>query len=251
MEWITSHRGTLTFGGGVLLPLGMAALMVPFRDSFADAAAALVLIAVVAVVAIAGTRTAGYVAAASAALWFDFFLTRPYEQLTITHSQDIEITVSLLIVGVIVTELAARSRRHLETAEEESDYVELLYQLSEFASSGATSDQLISRVSMHLTDLLGLRDCSFETGTALKPMLMLSHDGRVHLGRVDWPGEQWGLPGRQVALDVYASGQVVGRFLMTPTTAKPVSLRSRLVAVALADQVGPHLIPRLHVAGFG
>lgn len=129
MEWIASHRGPLAFGGGVLLPLGMAALMVPFRDSFADAAAALVLIAVVAVVAIAGTRVAGYVAAASAALWFDFFLTRPYEQLTITHSQDIEITVSLLIVGVIVTELAARSRRHLATAEEESDYVELFYQL--------------------------------------------------------------------------------------------------------------------------
>ena len=251
MEWIASHRGPLAFGGGVLLPLGIAALMVPFRDSFADAAAALVLIAVVAVVAIAGTRVAGYVAAASAALWFDFFLTRPYEQLTITHSQDIEITVSLLIVGVIVTELAARSRRHLATAEEESDYVELFYQLSEFAASGATFDQLVTRVSKHLADLLELRACSFETGTPSKALLTLSHDGRVHLGRADWPVEQWGLPGRQLALEVYAAGRVVGRFLMTPTTAKPVSLRRVLVAVALADQVGPRLTPRLQVAGFG
>jgi hypothetical protein len=251
MGWITSHRGLLAFGGGVFLPLGMAALMVPFRDSFADAAAALVLIAVVAAVAVGGTRFAGYVAAASAALWFDFFLTRPYEQLTITHSQDIEITVSLLIVGVIVTELAARSRRHLATADEESDYVELLYRLSEFASSGATFDQIVARVSNHLTELLGLRDCRFEAGTPAKPMLTLSHDGRVHLGRVEWPGERWGLPGRQMALEVYDSGRVVGRFLMTPTTAHPVSLRRRLVAVALAGQVGPHLHPRLHVAGFG
>ncbi len=74
-------------------PLGVAGLLVPFRATFTDAAAAL-----------------GFIAAVSACLWFDFFLTRTYERLVITGRPDIEIAVSLLVVGVVVTELAARSR---------------------------------------------------------------------------------------------------------------------------------------------
>jgi K+-sensing histidine kinase KdpD len=245
MDSIKWNREPFATGMGFLLPLGAAALMVPFRDSFADAAASLVLIAVVAVVAIAGTRLAGYVAAASAALWFDFFLTRPYEQIAITHRQDIEIAVSLFVVGVLVTELAARSRRNFEVGKEESDYVSLLYEVSELASSGASFDDVVSGVSAHLVNLLHLRDCTFQSGPLFEPMTAIDHDGSVHLGWVNWPVQQWGLPGRQIALLVYSAGRVVGRFVLTPTTAEPVSLRRRLVAVALADQVGSSMTPRL------
>ena len=219
MEWLRSHRGWLTVAGGFALPLVLAAVLVPVRDSFADAAAALVLVAGVALVATTGSRAGGYVAAASAALWFDFFLTRPYEQLTITHRQDIEIAVSLLVVGIVVTEMAAQ--------------------------------QLVAEVSKHLVELLHLRDCRFESGASFTPMLSLSHDGVVHSGRFDFPVERWGLPGRQLELRVCSRGRVVGRFLMSPTTGVPVSVRRRLVAVALADQVGSHTTLRLRVAGSG
>ena len=251
MTWAGRHRGLVSWAGGALLPLAVAALLVPVRDSFADAAAALVLIAAVALVAIAGTRTAGYVAAASAGLWFDFFLTRPYERLTITHRPDIEITVSLFVVGVLVTEMAARGRHHLAVAAEEADYVGVLYEISEYMSAGATFDELVSRVSDHLVRLLHLQDCNFEVGSSLKPMLTMSHDGSITLGQVKWPISRWGLPGSQLGLAVHSGGRVMGRFIMTPTATQPISIRPRLVAVALADQVGSHMAPRLKVAGSG
>jgi K+-sensing histidine kinase KdpD len=42
----------------------------------------------------------------SAALWFDFFLTQPCEQFSITRRTDIETAVLLLVIGVAVTEIA-------------------------------------------------------------------------------------------------------------------------------------------------
>jgi K+-sensing histidine kinase KdpD len=38
----------------------------------------------------------------SVAVWFDFFLTQPYERFTITRRTDIETTVLLLVIGVAV-----------------------------------------------------------------------------------------------------------------------------------------------------
>ena len=245
MEWIKGHRESLGVGAGFLLPLAVAALMVPFRASFADAAAALVLVAVVAVVATAGTRTGGYVAALSACLWFDFFLTRPYEQLAITHRPDIEIAVSLLVVGVVVTELASRSRHHHAVAGEEADYVNVIYQVSELASTGAEVEELVSRVSAELVRLLQLRGCRFERGSAFERTTVIDHDGQVLLAGCFWAVDALGLPGRQIALIVYGRGRIVGRFVLTPTPGQPVSLQARVVAVALADLVGSLVVPRL------
>ena len=245
MEWIMRHRESLGVGAGFLLPLAVAALMVPFRASFADAAAALVLVAVVALVATVGTRSGGYVAALSACLWFDFFLTRPYEQLAITHRPDIEIAVSLLVVGIVVTELASRSRHHHAVAGEEADNVTVIYQVSELAASGSGVEEVISRVSAELVRLLQLRGCRFERGSAFERMTVIEHDGRVLLAGGYWAVDEIGLPGRQIALIVYGRGRIVGRFVLAPTPGQPVSLQARLVAAALADQVGSVLAPRL------
>ena len=82
-------------------------------------------------------------ASLSAALWFDFFLTRPYEQLVIDHRADIEITVSLLVVGVVITELAARSRAYHQRSRLEASYVGRIYRVSELVAGGAGSTRLL------------------------------------------------------------------------------------------------------------
>jgi K+-sensing histidine kinase KdpD len=92
-------------------PLALTAILVPFRHSFPNTDAALALILVVVAVAANGYRLAGYLAALSAAVWFDFFLTRPYEHFSITRRADIETTVLLLVIGAAVTELAVWGRR--------------------------------------------------------------------------------------------------------------------------------------------
>ncbi len=75
-------------------------------------------------VAAPGHRAAGVLAAASAAVWFDFFLTVPYERFSITRRADIETTVLLLAIGVAVTEIAVRGRRLQAVAARRAGYLD-------------------------------------------------------------------------------------------------------------------------------
>ncbi len=113
-EWLSRDR--LAVVAGLLGPLALAAILVPFRAHFPNTDAALAMLLVVVAVAANGNRLAGYLAAVSTAVWFDFFLTRPYEQFTINRQTDIETTVLLLVIGVAVTELAVWGRRQQTAA---------------------------------------------------------------------------------------------------------------------------------------
>lgn len=248
MERIRPHKDKIALVAAVVLPLAMAAILVPFRSSFANTASALILVAVVVGVTTLGNRVSGFVATVSATVWFDFFLTRPYEKLAITHRPDIETAVSLFVVGIIVTELAARNRHHHATAAEEADFVGLIHDVSELATSGASSGEVIGRVQNELIILLHLRTCRYEAGSADRPMMRLEHDGRVFLGGRVWGVHRVGLPGPEIELVVQSQGRTMGRFVMTPTPGYEVSLERRVVAVAIADQVGPSLRSHLRLA---
>jgi K+-sensing histidine kinase KdpD len=102
--WLSRDRVAVLIA--LLAPLAVSAVLVPFRGSFANTDAALLLVLVVVAVAANGYRLAGVLGALSAAVWYDFFLTRPYERFTITNRADVETSVLLLVVGVGVTELA-------------------------------------------------------------------------------------------------------------------------------------------------
>ena len=79
-------------------------------------------------------------------------------------------------------------------------------------------------------------------------MARLDHDGNViHVGMV-WGAHNMGLPSPAVDLLVQARGQVLGRFVLRPTPGYPVSFHRRVVAVAIADQVGAALRPQLRSA---
>jgi K+-sensing histidine kinase KdpD len=108
-DWLTRDR--LAALAGLLVPLVLAAVLVPFRGSFPNTDAALAMLLVVVAVAANGNRLAGYLAAVSTAVWFDFFLTEPYERFAIAYRTDIETTVLLLVIGAAVTEIAVFGRR--------------------------------------------------------------------------------------------------------------------------------------------
>jgi len=245
MDRIRLHRDQIALVGGVVLPLGVAAILVPFRSSFAGTASALILVAVIVAVAALGNRASGFVATISATVWFDFFLTRPYEKLAITHRPDIETAVSLFVVGMIVTELAARNRHHHATAAEEADFVGLLYSVSELAASGAPAQEVLERVRSEVVTLLHLRSCRYKAGPAERTRLRLEHNGHVLLGGRVWGVERMGLPGPEIELLVQNRGQTLGRFILTPTPGQPVSFERRVVAAAIADQAGAALRPHL------
>ncbi len=245
MGAIRRHRNAVAEVAALVLPLGVAAALVPFRSSFANTASALVLVAAVVGVAVIGNRTAGFLATVSSTLWFDFFLTRPYERLAITHRPDIETAVSLFVVGIVVTELAARSRHHQEVANQESDYIGLIYSISELASSGAPALEVIERVRTELIGLLHLRSCRYEPGLPERPRMRLERNGHVIIGSKVWGVHEMGLPGPELELVVQARGHTLGRFVLKPTPGLPVSFQRRVVAVAITDQVGAALRPQL------
>jgi Domain of unknown function (DUF4118) len=248
MDRIRQHRAAIVNLAALVLPLAVAAVLVPVRSSFADTAAALVLVAVIVAVAVVGNRTAGFLATVSATVSFDFFLTRPYERLAITHRADIQTAVSLFVVGMIVTELAARNRKHQASAVEESDYVGLIYRLSELAASGAAVDEVIERVRHELIDVLVLRGCRYEPGVGPSHGMRLQHDGTVIIGDVSWAVDSLGLPGPDLELLVQRRGLTLGRFVLEPTPGLPVSPQRRMVAVTIADQVAAALTPELRSA---
>ena len=63
-----SRRTVIARVGAILLPVGLAGVLVPFRATFAARAAALLLVAVIVGVAAGGDRVAGYVATVVATL---------------------------------------------------------------------------------------------------------------------------------------------------------------------------------------
>jgi K+-sensing histidine kinase KdpD len=223
---------------GLALPLLFTAILVPFRTSFPNTDAALALMLAVVGVAAAGNRLAGILAAASAAVWFDFFLTRPYERFTITRTADIETTVLILVIGIAVTELAVWGRREHLAATRRAGYLEGINAAAAAVAAGKSSSALIDQVSEQLTHLLSLRACRFEYGVAgLGKPARLERNGQITVGNRAWNTEHDGLPA-ETELLVEAGGILQGRFLFRPEPTSRPALEQRLVANALAEQVG-------------
>ena len=170
-----------------MAPLVLTLILVPFRASFPNTDAALALILVIVAVAAFGSRLAGILAALSAAVWFDFFLTQPYERFSITRSTDIETTVLILLIGVAVTELAVWGRRQQLTATRRAGYLDGINTAAQAVATGSSASLLIEEVSRQLVRLLSLRSCTFERGIAgLGRPARLRSDGQVEApGRPD------------------------------------------------------------------
>jgi K+-sensing histidine kinase KdpD len=239
--WLSRDR--LAVVAALAAPLLLTVIVVPFRGSFPNTDAALALILVVVAVAANGYRLAGYLAAVSAAVWFDFFLTRPYEQFAITRRTDIETTVLLLVIGVAVTEIAVWGRRQHTAASRRAGYLDGIGAAARAVAAGESPGELTDQVSGRLTELLSLRACKFEYGKAGlgKPARLLS-DGQVVTEHRTWDVPVEGLPtATDIELLVENAGVLQGRFLMRAKPDAHPTLEQRLVAIAFAEQVGAAL----------
>jgi K+-sensing histidine kinase KdpD len=236
-------RDRLAVAAGLLAPLALAAILVPFRAHFQNTEAALALVVVIVAVAAAGNRLAGYLAALSAAAWFDFFLTRPYETFDITGRYDIQTTVLLLVIGVAVTELAVWGRREHAAASRRAGYLDGIGATVEAVAAGEGPSELIGEVSGQLIRVLSLRACRWQYGVAgLGHPARLTHHGWVTAGEQTWDVAAAGLPpDTETELLVEHGGLLQGRFLIMPVPGTRPSREQLLVAIALADQVGAAL----------
>src|SRR6476660_7711882 len=127
-------------------PLLVAGLLVPFRDDLASANIVLVFVLVVVCGAAVGTRWSGALTAVVAAMSYDFFFTRPYQSLKIDNANDLETTLLLLAIGLIVAELVAFTRRHRAHAASRGDEIQMLRRTAEQVASGTPSDRVLDTV---------------------------------------------------------------------------------------------------------
>jgi len=235
MTRIVLYRNRLAVAAAALAPVVIAAVLVPFRGTFANTAAALTMVIVITAVAVIGPRLVGIVASASAALWFDFFLTSPYDRFAISHRPDLETTIAIFVVGVLVTELAARSRHHWQEANFAMAHVAMIHGIAVLAADSAPVAEIIGQTTDSLIQLLELRACRFDRALSEPPLAQIESNGDIALVGMRWPTREFGIPGPEAEIVAKWRGRVVGRFVVTPTPGVAVTLEQRIVAVAVVD----------------
>jgi hypothetical protein len=202
---------------------------------------------VVVMMAVLGGRWAGALAAITAALSFDFFLTRPYLTLRMTEQDDIETTIILLVVGVAVGQFADLAHRNRQTSRATRSELDRVRRLANAVSQGENPDDVQALGARELTELLNLDGCAFESGASACALPRLERSGVIE-SRKSHPAVVrrytrggFELPLGGVELPVFHRGRQLGRFILMATPGVGVTLEQRVVALALADQVGAAL----------
>lgn len=234
-------RQLLEVFAAVVVPVGVGAGLAPFRSNISPATAALGMAVAVSLVAALSTRLGGVVAAASAALSFDFFFTKPYGSLSISSAQEIETAILMLVGGLIVGQLSARNRTNKELVVQTNDDFSRIQSIAELMASGATSFEVVAAVGDELTGLLGLRSCRFERSFPDGPAPTIERNGDVSWGRFWWGFRTLGLPGKEVTLVVEHQRRHLGRYVLVAVPGSPVTREQLVAAVTLADQAGAAL----------
>jgi hypothetical protein len=226
---------------GGLGAIGGAAALVGVRGQVSAANVALVLVSFVLLGGLVGGRVAGAASAVIAAMSFDFFHTQPYNSLKIARSDDVQTVVILLIIGVIVGEMGAWARRGRQAMKEDRAEIRRIHRVAESVAQGEPLDDLILSVAAEISGALMLTDCRFDRSPAEPLAAVLGHDGRVVAPHHRHARAGVGLPPDGLQLSVLGRGREVGRLVLMPTPGVSVSRERRLIAVALADQLGQAL----------
>jgi hypothetical protein len=228
-------------------PLATAAALVPFRSQVTNTALALVMVAVVVLVVTPGRRLSALAAGISAGLWFDFFLTRPYESFRIDQSADIQTAVLLLVVAVGVGELAARDRRHRHEGTSGSDGLAAVQAVTELLHDGAPVEVVVDAVGGALVSLLHLESCHFDPSRAPVTIPYIERPGYLSYSPYGWDARREGLPVSPVTLPVRFEQSLLGRFVLEgPFPGFPIEPQRLATAIVLADLAGLALGRRYH-----
>lgn len=218
--------------------IAVAAALVPLRDEVDNTNLALILVLVVTIAAIVGGRGAGSVAAVTSTLAFDFFLTRPFLSVRIDSADDIETVVILLAVGLLVGEVAARGRQSRREREQAAQAILRVHRVADEIAHDATLEDLVGLVKAELVSLLGLVECWIELPPYSWNPPRLERGGTVEASQHLWRGNGFTLPQHGVQLPILERGDEVARLVLLGDPEVPVTLEERVVAVALADQLG-------------
>ncbi|MGS0687218.1 DUF4118 domain-containing protein [Nakamurella sp. GG22] len=239
---LQAHR-SLVVAVAAVLPLAACAILALFHDSIVNTNAALCLVLLVVAAASTGIRWAGIVAALTSAAGFDYFLTDPYNTLSISDRGDIETAALLLLIGVAVTEVALWGRREQALASTEQGYLNGVLGTASMVASGRSSTaELIDRVCQQIVDVLHIDSCRFDPAHR-SGLPALHSSGTLTRAGHEIDVSRKGLPiDSKMTLMVQRGGVTYGQFVLTASTRVVRPSKEQIqVAVTLADQVGAAL----------
>jgi K+-sensing histidine kinase KdpD len=237
--------------GAFVASLLIGLLIEPFRGTIGLENVVICYLLVVVVAAAIGGRAAGIVAAVSAALAYDFFLTTPYHTLVIDSLAQV-ITVSLLVATGVVVSIGGRVRRRSAAiAEAHADAIRVLHRVTETAAAGGAVDRVAAE---GLQRLLGARRVSIlrrspagftvtlDIGETRPPLDLealthLDREGRIPPGHHRVLDGTMVLPLDGVALDLVAHQQPVGYLVIIPGRDAPADRTTRLAVAAMANEL--------------
>lgn len=237
-EYVRARRDRIGAVCALVVPPAVCAVLIPARASLPNTDAALVLVVFTVAVAAFGSRVAGLLAALGTALWFDFFLTVPYERLAITHRTDIETTVLLLVVGAAVTELAVAARRRGRVVALDEALLAVVESTAGLVARGEPVAAVTAQACVQLRAVLGVRACVFERAPVHLRGLRLEADGSLRWGAAAWNLAEHGFPNEMIDLPARYAGEVYGRFVLTPVPGNAPNAHARRTAVVLANLAG-------------
>jgi Domain of unknown function (DUF4118) len=236
---MTSTANPIARVAGATLPILVAALLVPFRESLQGATLVLVLVVVVVGVATTGDRVAAAIAAIIAAASFDFFLTRPYTSMRITSADDLETALMLLLIGLVVGQLATLGARRRSEANRARDELRRLELVADRIAKNPGTLGLLDMVESEITEMLGLEACRFSLSRPDVPELR--GDGSIDASLHALVDGEFALPPEGVTIRVENGGASLGWLHLIPAGHAGVPLETRKVAIALGQQLGTAL----------
>ncbi len=222
-----------------LLPIVVAAALVPARRQLDRATLVLILVLVVVSVAATGDRIAAVIAAVVAAASFDFFLTRPYLSLRMTAADDLETATMLLVIGLAVGQLAISGHRRRGDASRARDELHRLELVADRIAKEPEMLGLIEMVEGQIAQVLDLASCRFSLARPPEPELR--PDGTIDSTTKVLADGEFVLPPEGVAVLVENGGVSLGWLRLVPGRRVGVSIETRKVAIALAQQLGAAL----------
>jgi K+-sensing histidine kinase KdpD len=237
--------------GGFVASLLIGLLVEPFKATIGLENVVICYLLVVVAAAAIGGRAAGVVAALSAALAYDYFLTSPYHTLAVDSPAQVITVVLLVTTGVVVSIGGRVRRRSAARAETHADAIRLLHQITQTAAAGGPVDRVAAD---GLQRLLGARRVSvlrrgpsgfsvaLDLGETREPIDLealthLDREGRIPPGHHRVLDGTMVLPLGGVALDLVAHRRPVGYLVVVPGQDVPADRTTRLALAALANEL--------------
>lgn len=223
--------------GGAIAVFGLAAALVPLRDTLGPANVALLVTVVVVLAAVGGGRTAGALSGVVGAITFNFLYTKPYLTLRVNDSKDVATIVLIVVIGLGVGQLTSLRTRQQRAHTTGLRSLRGIEGIAALASSGAGADQLWDAIRTELIDSLHLTDARWEQGEPEPGRATIDREGHLDISRHAFTGHGFALPDNGAQVPVVAGGRRVGQIVLEAPPLTTVTIEQRRAVLAMADQL--------------